>query len=300
MSGKSIGMRIFKWSVIALILLVALGLVGVWQIGAWKILFPSSEHDTLAPALPSDMARPAVLLFTKTNSFRHVEGIEGGAKALSEMTAARSWGMFHTENGAVFNQADLERFDVVVFLNASGDILSAEQEQSFQTWMEQGGGWLGIHAAGDGSHAGWQWYRDNLIGADFTAHIMGPQFQTSNVILENHQHPVLQDLPDIWQHEEEWYSWAKSPRNEGFTILAILDEDSYSPVLKILNQETDLSMGDHPVVWTNCIGDGRSAYVAMGHKAEAFSQPQVARLLGNALDWLIVDDGSCAVSAKSQ
>ena len=97
-------------------------------------------------------------------------------------------------------------------------------------------------------HLEWQWYRDNLIGATFTAHIMGPQFQTAAVVLENHQHPVLRGLPDIWQHEEEWYSWERSPRTEGFTILATLDENSYLPVADFMGKQWDLRMGDHPVV----------------------------------------------------
>ncbi|MFT4615311.1 MAG: type 1 glutamine amidotransferase [Bacteroidia bacterium] len=300
MSGASLGMRILKWLLVGLLLLAAISLVGIWQIGAWNILFPSVQHDTVAPTVPADMANPAVLIFSKTNSFRHVDGIESGRIALAQMTKSRGWGFYQTENGAVFNASDLETFSVVVFLNATGDMLSAAQEQAFQTWMEQGGGWLGIHAAGDSSHAGWQWYRDNLVGADFTAHIMGPQFQRASVILEHHAHPVLQGLPNVWQHEEEWYSWEKSPRTEGFTILATLDEDSYSPVQKMWSHERDLSMGDHPVVWSNCVGDGRSAYAAMGHQAEAFSQPEVRRMLGNALDWLASDTPDCATNAQSQ
>jgi uncharacterized protein len=267
----------------------ALALASIWNVGAWHLVFPSEQHDTVAPAIPNDLASPAVLVFSKTNSFRHKEGIAGGAKLLREIAAQHKWGLFHTENGAVFNARDLARFDVVVFLNASGDILDAEQERAFETWLQAGGGWLGIHAAGDSSHLGWQWYRDNLIGATFTAHIMGPQFQRATVVLENHQHPVLRELPDIWQHEEEWYSWERSPRVEGFTILAVLDEDSYTPVQEFMGQSRDLRMGDHPVVWSKCVGSGRSVYAAMGHKAQAFEQPQVRQLLGNALAWLIDD-----------
>jgi type 1 glutamine amidotransferase len=265
----------------------ALSLVFVWRVGAWHLLFPSQEHDTVAPYIPVDMISPAVLVFSKTNSFRHVEGIDKGSRALRSIVRGRSWGLFATENGAVFNAQDLARFDAVVFLNASGDMLNAEQELAFQEWLEGGGGWLGLHAAGDSSHAGWQWYRDNLIGADFTAHIMGPQFQRASVVLENHAHPVLRGLPDIWEHEEEWYSWEQSPRGEGFTILATLDEESYSPVQKMLGKERDLRMGDHPVVWTNCVGMGRSVYTAMGHKGEAFEHPQIVQLLTNALDWIM-------------
>jgi uncharacterized protein len=233
-----------------------------------------------------------VLVFSKTNSFRHDEGIAGGAKVLHAIATHHHWGIVHTENGAVFNKSDLARFDAVVFLNASGDMLSEDQEHAFQSWLEAGGGWLGIHAAGDNSHLAWQWYRDKLIGATFTAHPMGPQFQRATVALENNSHPVLKGLLDVWQHEDEWYSFERSPRAEGFTILATIDEDTYSPVQNFMGKTRDLRMGDdHPVVWTNCVGAGRSVYTVMGHKAEAFEQPQFRQLLDNALTWLIEDTG---------
>lgn len=284
---RSLLIRILRMLLFFGIVGVALSLAAIWKIGAWNVVFPNHDHDTVAPAIPGSLQSPAVLVFSKTNAFRHIEGIAGGAKALQSITKKHDWGMFHTENGAVFNAQDLARFDVVVFLNASGDMLSAEQEQAFQSWLMAGGGWLGIHAAGDSSHLEWQWYRENLIGATFTAHIMDPQFQTATVVLENHEHPVLRDIPNTWQHEEEWYSWEESPRVEGFTILSTLDESSYVPMQNFLWSRRDLSMGDHPVVWSNCIGEGRSVYAAMGHKAVAFEQPQFLRLLDNALSWLI-------------
>jgi len=291
-------MKILKIVLFIVVAVVALALASIWNVGAWHLVFPSHHHDSVAPAIPKDLASPSLLVFSKTNSFRHKEGIAGGVKALQDIAHKRGWGLFHTENGAVFNAADLAKFNVVVFLNASGDVLDAAQEHAFESWLQAGGGWLGIHAAGDSSHLGWQWYRDNLIGATFTAHILDPQFQRATVVLENHQHPVLKRLPDIWQHEEEWYSWERSPRVEGFTILAVLDEDSYSPVQNFMGQSRDLRMGDHPVVWSRCVGSGRSVYAAMGHKAEAFEQPQVRQLLDNAIAWLIEDaDGVCAQPA---
>ena len=284
--------RIFRALLLLTLAVVVAALVMIWRVGAWNLVFPNQEHDSIAPVLPESLFSPAVLVFSKTNGFRHVEGIEGGLRALQTIVHNRGWAIFHTENGAVFNADDLRRFDAVVFLNASGDMLNTSQEQAFQQWLEAGGGWLGIHAAGDSSHAGWKWYRDNLIGADFTAHIMGPQFQRATVLSENHSHPVLQGVPGIWQHEEEWYSWERSPRLEGFTILATIDEESYAPVLKILwGKERDLSMGDHPVVWSNCVGEGRSVYATMGHRAEAFEKAEFLQILGNALAWMIDESG---------
>lgn len=277
-----------------LLLLVALGLAGIYYIGAWHIVFPSSDHDRTPPEIRESLTSPAILVFTKTNRFRHKEGIAGGKQALAEIAKQQAWGMFATENGAVFNPDQLALFDAVVFLNTTGDVLNPTQEATFQRWLEQGGGWLGIHAAGDGSHAEWDWYMSQLIGATFIAHIMGPQFQTATVVTENADHPVNQGLPAQWDHEEEWYSWENSPREKGFSILATVDESTYDPSLKMLNMDRDLRMGDHPVVWANCVGEGRTVYSTMGHRAEAFESRLHLQLLTNALTWIMSDtDRGC-------
>ena len=134
--------RILRVVLFISVLAVVLALASVWRAGAWNLLFPSHQHDAVAPAIPADLGSPAILVFSKTNSFRHSEGIAGGAKALHAIAEHHQWGMFHTENGAVFNESDLARFAVVVFLNASGDVLNEAQELAFQSWLQGGGGWL--------------------------------------------------------------------------------------------------------------------------------------------------------------
>ncbi len=280
------GQRGFVRALLLTLLLIAAGaLAFAHSIGAWHVIFPSSQHDTTQPYLPGDLRSPAILVFSKTNRFRHEDGIAGGTRAIKDIAIGNGWDSFFTENGAVFNPQQLAAFDVVVFLNATGDMLSRPQQQAFEAWMEKGGGWLGLHAAGDGSHAAWPWYMEKLIGANFTAHIMGPQFQIASVVMENHDHPVAQGLRNVWDHAEEWYSWEQSPRAAGFTILASLDEDSYTPVQKVLWHERDLRMGDHPVVWSNCVGAGRAVYAAMGHKRESFENPQFRKIIENAIRW---------------
>lgn len=280
------GQRGFVRALLLTLLLIAAGaLAFAHSIGAWHVIFPSSQHDTTQPYLPGDLRSPAILVFSKTNRFRHEDGIAGGTRAIKDIAIGNGWDSFFTENGAVFNPQQLAAFDVVVFLNATGDMLSRPQQQAFEAWMENGGGWLGLHAAGDGSHAAWPWYMEKLIGANFTAHIMGPQFQIASVVMENHDHPVAQGLRNVWDHAEEWYSWEQSPRAAGFTILASLDEDSYTPVQKLLWHERDLRMGDHPVVWSNCVGAGRAVYAAMGHKRESFENPQFRKIIENAIRW---------------
>ena len=279
------------------LLLGAGSLIFIWYIGAWNIIFPSHRHETVAPAIPATVRKPAILLFTKTNGFRHHGGIEAGVRLIGEIAERRGWSVFHTENSATFNSRDLQRFNLVMFHNVSGDVLSDRQQQNFQGWLTGGGGWVGTHAAGDGSHRDWPWYVENLIGAEFTAHIMGPQFQVAAVTTEAVDHAATAGLPTHWSHEEEWYSWWQSPRPQGFTVLATIDEDSYTPVANFAGTVTDLRMGDHPVVWSRCIAAGRSLYSALGHAAAAYEVPEHRRLLENALAWAM-DAEVCAGKAR--
>ena len=216
-----------------------------------------------------------------------MEGIEAGLNLFNAMGKRRGWSTYNTENGAIFNASDLDRFQVIIFHNTSGDTLSKEQQQAFQTWLAAGGGWLGIHAAGDNSHTDWPWYMKNLIGVLFTGHTMGPQLQFANVNNEDPIHPVMQGLPETWSHKEEWYSWEESARAKGFHILASIDEGSYSPFQNMMGKKNDLSMGDHPIMWSTCIDSGRAVYSAMGHDTEAYEGLEHKALLESAISWLI-------------
>ncbi|MFT5033544.1 MAG: type 1 glutamine amidotransferase [Bacteroidia bacterium] len=268
-------------------LLVSFALFMIWYWGIWNAIVPSDSNDTEPPIVPVGLQRPAVLVFSKTNGFRHVDGIADANRFFEALAKRRGWGLYQTENGAVFTSELLARFDAVVFNSSTGDMLSRAQETAFEQWLEGGGGWLGIHAAGDGSQKDWEWYQDNLIGAKFTAHIVGPGFQAATINVDDSAHPAMGRLPARWSHKEEWYSWASSPRTKNFRILATVDESTYSPESHFLGTFTDLRMGDHPIVWSNCVGQGRSLYSAMGHKGEVFDEAEIQTLMEDALSWVL-------------
>ena len=140
---KGLLYRFIRGLLILVLVFSVASLAYIWNIGAWHFLFPSTQHDTVAPALPAGLSSPAVLVFSKTNGYRHRDGIAGGAQALSEIANARDWSYFHTENGAVFNARDLARFDAVVFLNVTGDILDTQQGMlSSSGWPAEVAGWV--------------------------------------------------------------------------------------------------------------------------------------------------------------
>jgi type 1 glutamine amidotransferase len=273
---------------LALVVLVAAGVLFAWPTlrNAWRATHPSSDYDSEPVALPEDLAAPALLLFTKTNGFRHEEGIPAGVALIESIAKRRGWSVFHTESGAAFTPENLARVAVVVWHQVSGDVLDEAQKAAFRDWLEEGGGWAGIHGAGgDGSYT-WDWYRDVLIGAQFIGHPMGPQFQDAKLVVEDRAHPATQGLPESFVHNEEWYSFDQSVRAKGYRVLASVDESTYSPRLKMLGMDRDLAMGaDHPVIWSHCVGRGRAFYSALGPQAQSYPQPEMEQLLAGAIAW---------------
>jgi len=252
----------------------------------YRAISPVSSYDETPPTLPSDLGDRAVLIFTKTNGFRHREAIEAGAKFFADLAQRRGWSLFHTENGAVFNAQSLERFRVVVWHNTSGAPLDDSQRAAFRTWIEGGGGFVAIHAAVDDSHSSWQWYQREFVGAKFIGHILGPQFQEATLLVEPAEHPATKHLGPTWRHIEEWYSFDQSVRGQsGVQVLAAVDESTYIPRMKLLWTDKDLAMGDHPILWTRTVGAGRGFFSALGHQGVAYSTAEYQGVLEGAIEW---------------
>lgn len=242
------------------------------------------------------MADGGILVFSQTKDWRHEEAIPAATLYLVKYAEAHGLAIHSTEDSRVFNEADLARFSVVVFNNASGNLLTSPQRVAFEAWLMEGGGFLGIHGAGDGSQADWDWYQNELIGALFTGHIMVPQFQEADLHVLAADHPVVEDLPATFRLQDEWYSFDQVP-DDRFTLLLGLDEASYEQKAGGIWPDEDLVMGttpaQHPIAWARCIGEGRSVYSALGHTAAAYEGEEHRQLLTNALDWVRKREQSC-------
>lgn len=236
------------------------------------------------------MAEPAILVFSKTEGWRHNEGIAGADRFFADLASARGWGLFTTANAGVFNPDSLARFKLVIFNNVTGDALTESQQAAFETWIQSGGAWIGLHGSGDASQKAWTWYQEKVIGPRFIGHIMGPQFQMATIRQIAPTHPVLAGVNDAFELEDEWYSFDAVPQAFGMTAIAGLNESTYSPRNEVVpDWPEDLRMGDqpsdHPMVWSQCLGEGRLVYSAIGHTQFVYDNPDYARLLENAVDW---------------
>ncbi|WP_380879340.1 hypothetical protein ACFB49_21690 [Sphingomonas sp. DBB INV C78] len=298
--------RALKWSLFAiggvltlLLILFALFLHGFGLANFGRMAFGIGQgYDSVKPDLPAMPAGTAVLIFSKTNGFRDDEQIAAAKAALGDIARERGWSSFDTENAAVFNPDQLRRFKVVVWNSVSGDVLTPAQREAFRTWLEAGGGYVGLHGAGGDPDYAWRWYVDDLVGAQFIGHTMNPQFQQATLRIEDHDNPATRHLGATWKRTDEWYSFASNPRARGYRILATIDERTYVPRMDLPWPFTDRNIGmggDHPMVWTHCVGNGRAFYSALGHTASSYGEVAHRRLIGGAISWAAGLEGSgCA------
>ncbi len=255
-----------------------------------------ARYDVAMPPLSPPPGRPRLLLFEKMTGFRDAPSVEAAHAAFVALARQRGWSLVATDKAGVMTTASLARFDAVIWNNVSGDVLTTRQRRAFRSYIEGGGGFVGVHgSAGDPVYF-WDWYADAVIGARFTGHPMNPQFQRARIRVEPGTSGIGTGLPSDWAMTDEWYSFRASPRLAGARIVATLDEASYTPTG--MGGE-DLRMGDHPIAWTRCVGRGRAFYSAIGHRPESYGDPTYLRMLEQAIGW--ASDRSapgCASDAK--
>ncbi|MFC6016735.1 ThuA domain-containing protein [Plantactinospora solaniradicis] len=211
-----------------------------------------------APAAP--LSR--ILVFSKTAGFRH-SAIPSGIAAIRQLGTANGFTVDATEDAGAFTTANLARYQAVVWLSTTGDVLDDAQQAAFQAYVGAGGGYVGVHAAADTEY-GWSWY-GGLVGAWFDSH---PATQPATIRVEDRGNASTAHLPPTWTRTDEWYNYRTNPR-AAVKVLASLDESSYSGG----------NMGDHPITWCQNYAGGRSWYTGLGHTEETYADPNFTRML---------------------
>ncbi|WP_434741725.1 ThuA domain-containing protein [Micromonospora sp. SH-82] len=248
---------------------------------------PAAAQAAPAPAPPApaaDEVEPySVLVFSKTAGFRH-GSIPAGIAAIQRLGAEHGFTVDTTEDGGAFTDANLARYQAVVWLSTTGDVLDAGQQAAFERYIQAGGGYAGVHAASDTEYS-WEWY-GKLVGAYFASH---PANQTATIKVEDHAHESTAHLPERWTRYDEWYNFRSNPRSQ-VHVLSSLDESTYSPGSGAMGH-------DHPIAWCQEYDGGRAWYTGGGHTDESFAEPEfLQHLLGGIQTAAGVVDSDCAAS----
>ena len=220
----------------------------------------------------SQQTIPKVLVFSKTNGFRH-KSIPKGIQFLTNMAKKENWDIHFSEDANEFSAKNLSRYDVLIFLNTSGAILSDEQKTAFKNYIAKGKGFVGIHCASC-TEEDWYWYNE-MVGASFKDH---PKVQSATLnIHTGSNHPAIEGFDNKEVFTDEWYNFIK-PVAKHVTVLASLDESSYEGK----KMDTD----NHPISWYHIYDGGRIFYTGLGHTDEIYSDVRFYKHIEGAILWV--------------
>lgn len=216
-----------------------------------KNLYYSKENDF------------SVLIFTKTNGFVHKEAIKAGIKLIPKIGKKNKFNVYHTNNSKHINKENIIKYKSVIFLNTTLDVLNDDEQNVFKEYIQNGGGFVGIHSAADTEYD-WKWY-GKLVGGYFKSH---PKIQNAKIQTITKNHISTSHLPDEWEIEDEWYNF--NYNNPNIVVLLNLDETTY---------KGGENGKEHPITWYHKYDGGKSFYTGLGHKSEVYLDERFIKLL---------------------
>jgi type 1 glutamine amidotransferase len=220
--------------------------------------------------VPLKMNTDLVLVFTKTNGYRHAS-IEKGVATLKSLGLKNNFVISHSEDSLDFNPKNLKKYKAVVFLSTTLDVLGDEQQAAFEDYIKAGGSFMGIHAAADTEYE-WPWY-GKLVGAYFESHPSNPNVREAVIDVVDTRNGSTEFLSDTWTRTDEWYNYKNI--NPDIKVLMKLDESTY---------EGGTNGANHPIAWFHEFDGGRSFYTGGGHTKESFDERDFQKhLLGGIL-----------------
>ncbi len=202
------------------------------------------------------------LVFTATEGFRH-DSIESGIDAIKQLGQEHGFNVLATEDAEVFRESFLQDYNVVIFLNTTGDILNDAQQIEFNRFIQAGGGFVGVHAAADTEYD-WPWYGE-LVGGWFESHPMDPNVREGIVQVVDADHIAAAGLSSTWEKVDEWYDYQSiSPEA---SVLLNVDESSYKKA------DENPATSPRPISWYREFDGGTSFYTGLGHTADSYEDP---------------------------
>lgn len=224
----------------------------------------------------------ALIYYTQHAEEAHVQFAEQATTFFKKLNYGDGFVLDITTDFSKYPYEKLKEYNVIIMLNTSPN--TKAERDAFEQYMENGGGWVGFHAAAyNDKNTHWPWFVKFLGGGVFYCNNWPPQ--PVLVEVDNEEHPVTKNLPASFvAPASEWYQWTPSPRqNKDVEVLLSLSPKNYPLGIKDV-----VNFGDFPIVWSN--KNYRMIYLNMGHGDEEFIDATQNLLLVNAFRWVVSTD----------
>lgn len=211
-----------------------------------------------------------MLVYSKTAAFRH-DSIANGIAMLQTIATEQGFTVKATETNEDITPEGLKQYEIIFFMNSTGDIFNATEQKTFEDWMTtQNGAMAGTHSATD-TENGWAFYSE-VTGQYYDGH--GNANTSDTIKFEDSQanFPAVKGIPNPWQRNEEWYKFNKYQQwsvKPGFIVLGRKSADT------------------QPITWAREWGNFRSFYSAIGHDKSVFTDPVVKKHITGGIMWAV-------------
>lgn len=226
-----------------------------------------------------------VLVLTERGGW-HAEFTAAATKWIVEEGDRQGFDVVEIHNTDPITKDFLAGFDAIIQLDYVTYTWTDTQKHAFIDYIDNGkGGWVGFHHASllndfDGFQ-NWEWFSDFLGHIHYENYIA--ELSDGTVSVEAAEHPVMKGVnPSFIIQDDEWYIYDKSPRlDPAIKVLASVDEGTYTA-------DTQIKMGDHPVVWTNTKKAARNVYFQFGHSPKLINDnPDFLKMFSNAIAYAL-------------
>ena len=218
---------------------------------------------------------------------------ETGLFAVTVVSAPAAGGDFST-----FDPQFAKYQAVVMNYDAPDERWPVALTQSFEVYMNGGGGLVAVHAA-DNAFAGWRafnemtgvggwrarnegagpywFFRDGKVASDPSPGPAGSHGRRTpfQVTVRDVTHPIMRGLPRVWMHQgDELYARLRGP-GKNMTVLATAFSDPAN----------NGSGRDEPQLMALSYGKGRVFHTTMGHDVAALSSVDFVVTLQRGTEW---------------
>lgn len=257
----------------------------------------------------------SILVYSRTAGYRH-DSIPQAIDTIRSM----GYNATFTEDPSYFdNTTSLERYQALVFLSTTDEILEAEQKANLESYLVKGGGLVGIHSATSALFN--TPFFGTAFGAFFDRH---PELQNATFEVVDSTHPSTASLPSRWNFIEEVYNFKSDPRDTNVTLLLTVDRDSYEDVGKVGSEA--LQGSPHPIAWyrdqavnlgngtgtngmnaTNgteveegsFVANGRMWYTSLGHTIDIWRDATFQAHVQGGIDWVLAQNTTAEATAAT-
>lgn len=232
----------------------------------------TSANDKM-PTPPANFApgprAKRVLVLSMTSGWRH-GSIKAGVAGLQTLLKDAQLEVVATEDRSAVTEAGLSSYGAVILLQTTGSFLGKEEGEAYRallSFVAEGGGLLGLHAAVDAYRCG---EYQLLFGGTFRSH--PGNVRSTKCKVSEATHPGVSSLPGSFEVNDEIY------------LLYNFRADN--KVVMTCRDHADTK--DLPIAWHRTYGKGRIFYSGLGHTKEYWQdQSFLKKHVLPALEWTL-------------